>query len=236
MGIYSVQHILHNVTGLPEDDVVNTLHFDVAGAVSNGEAATIGGYVAASFFDARAGGAGPYLEDYIGPGISRVNLPDVKVYDAQAPGSPLWVGKAAGMRAAVGTIQLPHEVACCLSFRGAYFDALEEAPDDADPDALPERPRSRRRGRIFLGPLGSNAQTAGSTTGRPTANLQTAALNLATRLGDVGDIAPGVEWVVYSRENEAVYAVTDAWCDNAFDTQRRRGVAPTARESIAIVQ
>jgi hypothetical protein len=236
MTFYSVQFIQHSVSGLPEDDFVNTLHYATPEPVDSGDALALAGAVSAAFFDARAG-VGPYLQDYIGPGVSRVNLPHIKVYDAEAPGSPLAVAQAAGMRAAVGTTQLPQEAAICLSFRGNNLGALEVAQDDADPDAAPERPRSRFRGRIYIGPLGNNVLSG--TAGRPHANFATAALDLAQRLAAApAAIDPNMQWVVASRADASQLlgsAVVHAGVDNAYDTQRRRGAAPTSRDTATIV-
>ena len=36
-------------------------------------------------------------------------------------------------------------------------------------------------------------------------------------------------WVLWSRANNAMFNVVGGWVDNAFDTIRKRGNAPTAR-------
>nr|CRY96437.1 hypothetical protein [uncultured prokaryote] len=112
-----------------------------------------------------------------------------------------------------GGAQLPTEVAVCLSF---YKD----------------RNIPRSRGRLYIGPL----TIATSSNGRPGAALTTALLTGATELVDL-TTAPGSEaaWAVYSVADGLAKNITDGWVDNAFDTQRRRGDAPTARETFPVV-
>jgi len=43
------------------------------------------------------------------------------------------------------------------------------------------------------------------------------------------ETAGGWDWVVYSPTNGNTVNVDNGWVDNAFDTQRRRGLAVTAR-------
>lgn len=241
MGVYDVQYIKHSTDGLPENDFVSTLHFEdnqLAGDLTT--ALDIAGYVAACHFDAIGGGT--KLETFIGPQVSRVLLPTIKVYDGENPGSPLAVAVQLAMAASgAGGFNLPSEVALCMSFRGDYGLALEEAADDADADSAPERPRSRRRGRIFEGPFGTDAIAVG-TPGRPHANLIAALVDYGDRLADIGTqgFAFGLDlrWVVksgaYVGAAVTTHDVSSVWVDNEWDTQRRRGIRATARTTIAV--
>lgn len=90
-------------------------------------------------------------------------------------------------------------------------------------------PQARRRGRIYLGPFGQTVLgTTAVTSDRPLAAAVTAIANAATALATAtaGAVVP---WVIYSPTNGSGAVVTDGWVDNAFDTQRRRGVAATSR-------
>jgi len=51
----------------------------------------------------------------------------------------------------------------------------------------------------------------------------------ATYLKGASDAAADWTWVVYSTVDNAMYPVDNGWVDNSWDTQRRRGVKPTAR-------
>lgn len=105
----------------------------------------------------------------------------------------------------------PNEVALCCSF---YAD----------------RNLPRQRGRIYFGPLRSTAGISSDGDARPDAPLRTALAGAASRLAaysDVGTNSPF--WGVLSRVDADIDIVTAGWIDNAFDTQRRRGRAPTTR-------
>jgi hypothetical protein len=103
----------------------------------------------------------------------------------------------------------PYEVALCLSFYS-------------------ERNIPRRRGRIYLGPL-----TAGNANSeRPSAGLLTLALDMATAFSALG--GANVTWQVYSPTTDDTMPVTNAWCDDAWDTQRRRGLKPASRQTRAV--
>lgn len=133
-----------------------------------------------------------------------------------------------------GGSPLPAEVALCMSFKSNANDGT------------PER---RRRGRIYVGPLGEAHNEVVDGIGRPTDVLITAVNNAASRLQDTAsDVLElngvATPWVVYSRPTTAewnaehpgqerlvgdVHDVTDGWCDDEWDTQRRRGLDATKR-------
>lgn len=108
------------------------------------------------------------------------------------------------------------EVALCLSFRGGVNTA-------------------RQRGRIYLGPLGYND----TDSARPEVSLITNALNLATAFSNLGGV--DIDWCVHSPTTRAgsldlgpsTHPVKLAWVDDAWDTQRRRGLRPLARTTRA---
>lgn len=241
MARYGVQYIKHHVSGLVIDDVVNNLHFETTQvAAVPATALALAGAIAAAHYDATGGGQ--FLETYIGSGISRVNPPTIKVYDDSAPGSPLAEATQLAMRAANGGgYNLPREVALCLSFRAEYQNALEQGPDDADPDFAPERPRSRRRGRIFEGPWTTQTVQLGDSP-RPINNIMLSLLDYGSKLFAIRNNAAflglGLEWVVLSKETvggPTTKPVRFAYVDNEWDTQRRRGLKATTRESAAFV-
>ena len=103
----------------------------------------------------------------------------------------------------------PGEVAICLSY--AAVD---------DPDASTRR----RRGRIYLGPLASTPISAP----RPNATLIDQVLDFGEALAQIGS-ASNRPWHLYSPTDNATAKIESIWCDDAWDTQRRRGLAPTAR-------
>jgi hypothetical protein len=110
---------------------------------------------------------------------------------------------------------LPSEVAVCLSFQGTRQAGF---------------PQARRRGRIYLGPLGSGIVTAG----RPSPTLRTNMANAAlTFKAAIEAITGGIFWAVWSTADQLAVPVDNGWIDDAFDTQRRRGVEVTSRTTWA---
>lgn len=115
------------------------------------------------------------------------------------------------------TNDLPEEVACCVSFHGS-------APFTA-----------RRRGRVYIGPL--NTFAVGNDTGldggvapsRPKFQLQQAAAGAFDVLMRDTYLA-GLQWQICSMTPSINYVnIVGGHVDNAWDTQRRRGVDPTSR-------
>lgn len=135
---------------------------------------------------------------------------------------------------------LPSEVACCVSFRGDVGSGLN--------------PR-RRRGRVYIGPL--------ATTGAAELDLVGASLkNQICTAWKVAMTNAGYQHCVYSRYthhgvpvgrridekdsggnpifpeigsllDDSFMPVTTYWTDNAWDIQRRRGIAATARFTLS---
>jgi len=109
------------------------------------------------------------------------------------------------------TDPLPSEVALCLSFQGSK---------------VPGSPQNRRRGRVYIGTL-NTTYTAG---GRPASSIMTAMANAAEQLSEDLNTSSNVAYLsVWSQMDGAAVHVTDGWIDNAYDTQRRRGVERTSR-------
>lgn len=108
---------------------------------------------------------------------------------------------------------LPREVAICCSFQAPKVSGESQA---------------RRRGRVFLGPLDS--ATIG-TDGRPDAACITAAAAFGETILSASQASTSWKWAVFSRVNNTGSEVSDGWVDNSFDTQRRRGDAPTTRQT-----
>jgi len=109
-----------------------------------------------------------------------------------------------------GGAPCPSEVALCLSY------ATVDNPDASLP---------RRRGRIYLGPLAANA--IGEP--RPGTTMRDYALDLGVALSQIG-FGANTTWTMFSKIDNAYAKIESIWCDDAWDTQRRRGLRPTMRE------
>lgn len=94
-------------------------------------------------------------------------------------------------------------------------------------------PRSLR-GRIYLGPLNVDAQAIITTSVIGVNNELMSDLAWLTQAleSNVRTASSGaVRWCLYSRRQSAMRPITHGFVDNEFDTQRRRGVDATARET-----
>lgn len=102
----------------------------------------------------------------------------------------------------------PRDVALCLSF---YAD----------------RNLPRQRGRLYL-PMCNNV----NLPSKPTATHMNKALAVATMLAAIGGV--DIDWEVWSPTSNSGKKVTNAWVDNEWDTQRRRGLKATTRTSATV--
>ena len=138
--------------------------------------------------------------------ISGVSTIEVRAYPLGGGQPEVIVGPQTATGLSGGT--LPTEVALCLSYA---------AVDDVSAST------ARRRGRIYIGPIG-----AASPGDRPSSALQSAVLDLGEALAQIG-FGANTTWVMYSPTDDTTAKIEAIWVDNAWDTQRRRGFAPTAR-------
>lgn len=197
-------------SGLPEDQYVNTFHFDIPAAtlVLAGDAL----HPLLTDFYTAANTLLP-ISQYLSQYVSRTA--QVKYYNLAQAMPRVPAVYTMGLAAAGITSELPQEVAVCLSLRGA-------------PPVTP-----RRRGRLYIGPLSSGAITDGSTSTPPSvsADLRGDLAVAAQRLRD-DTISLGMDthWVIRSTVPTVNYVdIVGGWIDNDFDTQRRRGFAGPIR-------
>jgi len=196
-----VQIVLQNQSNLPRDRFINTLAFSASGVGTFGSFAAI---LAADLATAWA----PLGVIYPTNIVKR--LFEIRIYNPDdAKPRPPWKNGAGAIPtgtlvAASQADGLPTEVALCLSYYGVSNT-------------------KRNRGRMYIGPLhpGFMAST------RPTADLQTHLLDLATRLSAIG--GSDVDWQIHSRVANTRQRIQKVWVDNAWDTQRRRGLDSTGR-------
>lgn len=193
-------------SGLPEDTAMNVWHF----FADAGDDATANLIAAAlkAFYDT----VDTYLSTNINAAGAVVEFYNLADPEPRVPFHSVNIG--ADM--ITSTTALPDEVALCLSFQAAQISGV---------------PQARRRGRVYIGPLGQNAAGAAAAGNRPAAAFITAMVNAGTALSTASDAAATWSWVVFSRVLNLGDPVVDGWVDNAFDTQRRRGVDATSRST-----
>lgn len=195
--------VAHGPSNLPEDRVINVLHFSDA-TTYGAHSALVANFVS-NFYTAAY--AGDSVGSYLSPWVQRPA--ELRLYDMSTlkPRVPTIV--PLNLVTPLPSGGLPEEAALCLSFHGATPPAVT----------------ARRRGRIYIGPLVTSAviPANGTTPTRPASNFLSTVTGAATALLD-SDIG----WSVLSKFAGYV-PIVGGYIDNALDTQRRRGPVTTAR-------
>ncbi len=218
--IFKCQVVMEGTSGLPEDVFINNWYFrsdDVQGVGYDPPGAIK--RVLDSFYMTPSP-AGIRIDNYLSKGIKRQLK--YRVYDlGQAPPRTR-DERLSGTMLSVSANSMPYEDALCLSF----YAGLN---------------RPRRRGRIYLGPLNVQALNPGPSTAYPTPDPQLLAC-IADRAAAVGRTTENVTWVMVTKggmkppvEPAGAKVITAGWVDNAWDHQRRRGLAATARTPFSAV-
>lgn len=218
---------LPSTSGIGADSAVNNFAFTSDIALDAAERLDIFNAVAAFYASTPAGGVqavGAYLASSIDRTVSACAL---KMYDISADldgsphGSP--IDEATFTLPAAGDLHaLPSQTCAVLTLRAR--DALN-FPVEGVADS---RPRARRTGRLFIGPLNADAEAASGGVTRPSSPFRDDLCRAAEALQDAlvdGDYA----WGVWSRALQAVIPVTRAEADDSFDVLRSRKLDPTAR-------
>jgi hypothetical protein len=205
--IRAQMNLLHD-SGLPEDKTVNTWHFTPLTGGTTDQNNIRDNLV--SFYN----GSNPVAGATVASFLSTVLTGDyeLSLYNLADPEPRAPIAEYTGTFSIGSGVALPAEVACCLSF--------EAVPVSGEIQA-------RRRGRVYIGPLDNSASDSAGT--RPAQQLRDALAEAGERLMTESD-TDSTFWSVYSRVDNATVAVERGWIDNAFDTQRRRGEAPTDRQ------
>lgn len=177
-----------------------------------------------NFLNVTPAGAADPVAAFLSPELSRAaNAVEMKAYHIVVGllGPPYQM-RLDSIGIAGGTA-LPSEVACCLSYNSDLSGLSEELPDTT-------RPAARHRGRVYIGPLGTNTLSIDGTTHQ--AFLSAGIRTTLTKAGKVlhdDCILNGWKWAQWSRKRVQLDPVVACHADNAFDTQRRRGPRATAR-------
>lgn len=108
---------------------------------------------------------------------------------------------------------LPNEVCIVSSFEADQVAGINQAT---------------RRGRVFLGPLAIGALPNGGRVSPATQSLIATSFDTFSGKQDTAGFT-GWQWMVYSRKRDEMARVTNGHVDNAFDTQRRRGLESSVR-------
>lgn len=218
MTVLRAQVSLESTTGLPEDVSMNVWHFSSATTPTTDDAADIVAHLD-TFYSS--------LQDFYNE-QTLTGLANVKVFDLldAKPRAPILETSFSYAPLGEGAA-LPTECAVTMSFQGAAASGASQR---------------RRRGRLYFGPLGTNASTTATGLVIVASGLTSALRAAAETMIGAGDPAHW-SWIVFSPSNAGAepwdiadlgngsVLVDNGWTDNAFDTQRRRGTAPTLRDT-----
>lgn len=225
---------LPSVTGLPQDTVTNAFAIKSPASPTSSQQTAVATAVSA-FYNA----VGPTVGEAVGYRMSKsisraANACLVKVYDLDGHldgsphGSPLSTYSFT-LTAAGAAVGLPSEVACVLRLEAVgRSSAPTESADGSDAGVTPDRPKQRRTGRVYIGPLTADAISVVSNVPRINTSFRDSLLDSGERLADaIGAIGTGWTLGVWSRSDATIRDVDYVAVDDAFDTQRRRGEKPT---------
>lgn len=121
--------------------------------------------------------------------------------------------------APINSTNLPNEVAVCLSYKSGFSTVN----------------KGRNRGRVFLGPFnGSMNSGTSNNASRPRADYYELLVTRA-KVGADDMNNGGADLSLYSPTDHALKPISSFSIDNEWDTQRRRGLLPTASYSLALV-
>lgn len=218
-----VQVVIPAVSLITRDEAINTFTFHTGGSDSAATLAAAVAPILADFYNDEHG-SGVAIADYLS--ANRLRTTDgclMRWYDitthlnGSAAGPPVYENTWT-LGGSPDNLGLPEEVAVCLSFHGDFGVTPEFGPGDA-------RQRSRKRGRVYIGPLNSDVMETDNTgPQRPNDGVQNSLVDAGTYLRDAD-----AGWSVWSRRDAALYPVTGGWVDDAYDTVRGRGPDPSAR-------
>lgn len=212
---FKCQAVFKHISGLPQDVFINNWVFrndgQIEGGLSGGDAAADKILrVLRAFYTEAEPKTGRSIVSFLSPAV--VSPLELRVYNLGQPPPREQIRRELPLppRSASG---YPAEVCATLS----YFAG---------------RNLARRRGRIFLGPLGVGVGTM-TSDGR----VRIDGNFLETVLGRAENVlrtSENVKWCIVSQADAAAHIINNIWMDDAFDTQRRRGEKAGDRRKRAV--
>lgn len=200
-----------------KDDVVNTFHWSSPDNLTGAELTALGAALT-SFYTAITSLLSPTVATAANAHTHKlytvdVGLPGAEDDDLVGPVAQIPFTLGAG-----GASPIPSEVAICLSLAAVNIALVDE-------EGPGTRPKSRYRGRVFLGPLATSTMNTEATSNicRVDSGARTQIVNAAEAMMDAALANAGVTLSVYSRADNLFRPVEQFKVDNAFDTVRSRG-------------
>lgn len=236
-----VEAVLPHKSGITRDAVVNTFVVETPDTWV-GDSTDLGDVtIPIAQFYAWTGPSGNTLGYYLSNELSRtadavtLNVYDISTHlDGSPHGPPIAIDHQTLPNAA-SVQNLPGEVAVVLTTRAEGWEeaVVERADADIPADAKRDRPKQRHSGRLFLGPFCISALDVDAAPLYISRPINTLRHTIFEAAGQVFDnlAAGGIGWMVWSRKDQVTRNITAFQVDDAWDTQRRRGVRPSFRET-----
>ena len=192
---------------IPADSMVNTWHFEGSGSDPVNVADML-----TDFYDAVPTGQTTSIAEKWSSQVLSGNY-TIRGYDLADPKPRAPIYEVTRTLTELPSTQpLPTEVAVCMSYHSALASGV---------------PAGRRRGRVYLGGWNENQQSGG----RPLPAVRATVAAAGRDLIQASNASVSWEWQQYSPTTGEGNIVVGGWCDDAWDTQRRRGQAATTRTS-----
>lgn len=225
MATYKVLHSIQDVDELSKDRYVNVFHFGNSGNPTTTDLEALGDIVR-DFYNV-AHPTTPICQYYSSQVGAQTATIKTYLVDTALTHVPLTTQTYTFNAETSGVDNFPAEVALVLSLKS-------NVPSVVSP--------KRRRGRLYFGPLNTStgSGTSGQDPSRPNAAFRNVLLTSASYLRTAA-LAAGFSWVVHSpTQADALdvsqsFVITDVSVDDAWDTQRRRGIGPTVRDKLTLV-
>jgi hypothetical protein len=208
-GLYAFQWSWQATSERPEDAITNTFHFTNTDTVTDYDNVRD---ILENFYTVEAAGSVNSLDSYMSL-FSITGNWTLKAYALEDPKPRQPVIQWQGTASPANISSLPAEVALVLSFQA-----------DIESGQIP----ARRRNRVYLGPFND---VANRPVGRPEGNLVQTMLFQAKQMLLESQASVRWSWVAYSPTLDEAFPVSNGWVDNAWDTQRRRGLYYNQRGS-----
>jgi hypothetical protein len=201
-GLYVFQWSWQAASERPEDVITNSFHFQNTDIVTDYDNVKD---MLENFYTVMAEGSSRSIVEFMSISTITGNW-TLKAYALEDPKPRQPVIQWQGFSPPANTQALPTEVALVQSFQA-----------DIESGEIP----ARRRNRVYLGPFNRDAL---GNYGRPDDTLVSSMIFQGKQLIAESQASLRWTWVAYSPTTDEANAITNGWVDNAWDSQRRRGL------------
>lgn len=209
MGLFRFTVTFQGSSLLPEDQYVNSFHFDSVEPVIITDYDNVRDMLR-DFYNLIPSPGTSSIASFMSNRIQTAVTVRAYALEDEKPRAPRYESTF-NLATRATADPMPEEVSLVLSFERPRVSGV---------------PQSRRRNRVYLGPF---AESANDVNARPASQLRITMARAARDMLDASNASVRWTWEVFSPTYEEHGPVRGGWVDNAWDTQRRRGQASTER-------